>query len=91
MNDYGTMVRHLMMLATPVADKRNPLGEKMNPQATEGARGYSGGSRGYNPDGTVNARGKGAIDREGGKALADNPYFPGTKSHAAWEDGFKSK
>jgi hypothetical protein len=47
MNDYGAMVRQLMMMAQPVADKHNPLAEQMNPLATtEGARGYSGGRGG---------------------------------------------
>jgi hypothetical protein len=47
MNDYGSMVRQLMMAAIPVADKYNPLAEQMNPLGTtEGARGYGGG-RGF--------------------------------------------
>jgi hypothetical protein len=49
MNDYGGMVRQLLMAATPIADKFNPVDEKMNPVAgTEGVRGYSGGS-GFKP------------------------------------------
>jgi len=45
MMDFGNMVRQLIMMqAQPVADKFDPLKERMNPlAATEGARGYSGG------------------------------------------------
>jgi hypothetical protein len=61
MNDYGSMVRQLMMAATPVADKFNPLDEKMNPLATtEGARGYSGSS---------------GRARAGGETAKSNNYF----------------
>jgi hypothetical protein len=93
MNDYGSMARQLMMAAQLVANKNNPLSRNLNPSGTtEGAgrAGTGGGSRGYNPDGSVNAAGKGAIDRENGKQLSDNPYFPESKNHAAWEAGFKS-
>jgi hypothetical protein len=92
------MARMLSMLQM-VANKSNPLSNKINPgnAPTEGAgaMGTGGGSRvgsrGVNPDGSVNPAGKGAIDRENGKTLSDNPYFPGTKTHAAWERGFKGE
>jgi hypothetical protein len=51
MNDYGNMVRQLMMVAQPVADKTNPLKDKLGGiPGTEGARGYSGSGK-YGPYG----------------------------------------
>jgi hypothetical protein len=45
MNDYGNMVRQLMMVAQPVADRTNPLKDKLGGiPGSEGVRGYSGGS-----------------------------------------------
>jgi hypothetical protein len=94
MNDYGGMVRQLMTMATPVANKNNPLSTNPNPLGgTEGAGrvGTGGGPRMYNPDGSANAVGMGANARLEGEKLSDNPYFPGTKSFAAWEQGFKGE
>jgi uncharacterized protein (DUF169 family) len=43
-NDYGKMVRDLMMVASPVADKFSPTKERLNPLATtEGAKHHHGG------------------------------------------------
>jgi hypothetical protein len=96
MQDYGNMVRQLMQMATPVANKNNPLNRSLNPGTEGGGRSGTGGgarmgSRAVNPDGSVNAVGRGTIDRADGKQISDNPYFPGTKSFAAWEQGFKGK
>ncbi len=47
MEDYGNMVRQLMMHAQPVADKFNPLEKRLNPATgTEGVRGQGGSSIG---------------------------------------------
>jgi hypothetical protein len=48
MNDYGAMVRRLMTMAQPVADKTNPLAKGLRPDSlTEGAgaMGSGGGGR----------------------------------------------
>jgi hypothetical protein len=50
MNDYGNMVRQLMMMAQPVANKVNPLSKGPSPlNLTEGAGavGTGGGGRMY--------------------------------------------
>lgn len=45
MQDYANMVRQLMLMATPVADKNNPLQQRLNPYGlSEGARAYPGGT-----------------------------------------------